>query len=114
VKITKRQLRRIIKEEKQSLLREMWGSKEALSPLVTFAQAWASLGGAVQEQMVDVVNGFIENNEDAVYEINPNALDMAAEKLRSPLQRLSVAGSEDASDMAEAIEWAEKLFRDGG
>ena len=112
MKITKRQLRRIIKEEKQAL-HEMWGQKEALSPLIAFAQDWASLGGAVQEQIVDVANGFVEGNEDAVYEINPNALDMAANKLRSSLQRLQVAGSEDADDMIEAIKWAEKLFRDG-
>ena len=64
MRITRRQLRRIIKEEKAKILKEQWRSQEALSPLVEFAQAWTGLGGAVQEQMIDVINGYIENNPE--------------------------------------------------
>ena len=64
MKVTKRQLRQLIKEE----LMTEWGAheKEVMSPLVQFAQAWSGLGNAIQEQMIDVINGYVENNEEAV------------------------------------------------
>ena len=110
MKITKRQLRRIIKEEKQKLLSEMWGNQEVLSPLVAFSQAWAGLGGAVQEQMITVINGYIENNREEVYEINPNALDLATERLWGPLSGLD---GDDAEDIKEALGWAKAIFEEG-
>jgi len=56
MKITKRQLQRLIKEEKRKLLKEQGGwDVETGSPLLDFAQAWAGLGGAVQEQVVAVL-----------------------------------------------------------
>ena len=109
MKITKRQLRRIIKEEKQNILKEQWGGKEALSPLVAFAQAWSGLGGAVQEQVLDLSNAHIEGRlEDAAYEINPNALDMAVERLGNALNVLGQTNP-DAEELMDALDEAQKL-----
>ena len=114
MKITKRQLKRIIKEEKQKLLKENWNSTEPLSPLVQFAQAWAGLGGAVSSQILDLSNAHIEGRiEDAVYEMNPNALDVAFERLQRPLSALSREGSEDASELMDALETAAEIFAEG-
>lgn len=112
MKITKRQLKRIIKEEKARLLSEMWGNQEVMSPLVEFAQAFASLGGAVSEQVITIVNGYIENNVEAVYDINPNALDMAMERLSRPLNDLGQTNP-DAEEVMEALEWAQRIFEQG-
>ena len=112
MKISKRQLRRIIKEEKARVLNEMWGNQEAMSPLIEFAQAFAGLGGAVSEQVITVVNGYIENNEEAVYEINPNALDMAVRRLSRPLNNLGQSNP-DAEEVMEALEWAQRIFEQG-
>ena len=110
MKITKRQLKRIIKEEKQKLLKEMWGNKEALSPLIAFAQAWSGLSGAIQEQMITVINAYIENNPENAYDVNPNALDEAARRLYNHL--LGMDGP-DAEDVIEALGWAKALFEEG-
>ena len=75
MKLTKKHLRQLIKEE---LLTEFGAmDKEAMSPLIQFSQAWSGLGDAIQSQMIDLINGFIENREDAVYEVNPNAFEQA-------------------------------------
>ncbi len=112
MKITKRQLRRIIKEEKQKILNEFGAmDREVLSPLVQFAQAWSGLGDAIQEQMIDVINGYVENNEEAVYEINPNALERATERLARPLDALR--GSEEAEEIMGALDWAAEIFQQG-
>ena len=115
MRITKKQLRRIIKEEKQKLLKEYGAANmEALSPLVAFGQAYAGLGDAVQTQMIDLVNAHIEGRiEDAVYEMNPNALDMAFQRLQGPLSDLARDGSEDAMDMMDAMEQAQEIFAEG-
>ena len=55
MKITKRQLRRIIKEEKHKLVNEnVWARGESASALLAFGRAYAGLGSKVQEQ-VDAV-----------------------------------------------------------
>jgi hypothetical protein len=114
MKITKRQLRRIIKEEKQKLLKEQWSTAEPLSPLVQFAQAWAGLGAAVSSQILDLSNAHIESRvEDAAYEMNPNALDIAFERLQRPLSELSREGSEDAAELMDALEAAAEIFAEG-
>jgi hypothetical protein len=115
MKITKRQLRRIIKEEKAKLLKEYGAmNKEIQSALLQFAQAYAGLGNAVQEQLIDLVNAHVEGRiEDAVYEMNPNALDMAFERLQHLLSDLARAGSEDAMDMMDAMEAAAEIFAEG-
>jgi len=112
MKITKRQLRRIIKEEKNNILKEQYGNREVLSPLVSFAQAWAGLGSMVQEQIVTVVNGYIENNPEDVYEINPNALDTAYRMLGNSLNMLGETNP-DAEEVMEALDWAQEIFAQG-
>ena len=112
MKITKRQLRRIIKEEKARILSEMWGNRETMSPLIEFAQAFAGLGGAVSEQVITIVNAYIENDQEDVYGVNPNALDMAMERLRYPLQTLGQSNP-DAEEVMEALEWAKSIFEQG-
>ena len=113
MKITKKQLRRIIKEERQKLLKEYGAmDKEVMSPLVDFGQAWSSLGDAVQSQIIDVVNGYIENDQEAVYDINPNALDVAIRRLRMSLIDLGQSNP-DAEEVMEALEWAQGIFKQG-
>ena len=110
MKITKRQLRRIIKEEKAKVLKEQFNMQEALDPMAAFGQAWASLGSAVQEQIVDVTNAYIQNDKDAAYEINPNALDIAMRRLMPAVNRLEA--SSDKDEFADALQWAESLFQE--
>ena len=112
MRITKRQLRRIIKEEKARILNEMWGDQESMSPLIQFAQAFSGLGGAVSEQVVTIVNAYIENDQGAVYDVNPNALDLALQRLRYPLQDLGQTNP-DAEEVMEALEWAKGIFEQG-
>ena len=112
MKITKRQLRRIIKEEKARILSEMYGNREVMSPLIEFAQAFSGLGGAVSDQVITIVNAYIENNQEDVYDVNPNALDMAMERLRYPLQTLGQSNP-DAEEVMEALEWAKGIFEQG-
>ena len=115
VRITKRQLSRIIKEEKRKLLNEQYGQDvDPGNYLVSFAKAWAGLGGAVQEQVVAIL---IEWNEGAhepdwaetVYEQNPAAIDMAQQKLGPFLSDLG----EDGETLADALEEAQKIYREG-
>jgi hypothetical protein len=120
MKITKRQLKRIIKEEKQKLLNEQWGnSVETGSDLIEFAQAYAGLGGSVQEQFSALVHEWNINGahapdwEEAVYEQNPNAIDIVEQRLTSILRRLAQEGSEDAGDLLDVIEEAQKIYRQG-
>jgi hypothetical protein len=114
MKISKRQLKRIIKEEKQKLLKEQWNNAEPLSPLVQFAQAWAGLGGAVSSQILDLSNAHIEGRiEDAAYEMNPNALDLAFQRLQQPLSALSRDGDENAAELMDALEAAAEIFAEG-
>ena len=116
MRITKKQLRRIIKEERQKLLKEQFGAmdKEALSPLIVFAQAYSGLGDAIQSQLIDLVNAHIEGRvEDAVYEMNRNALDRAFQRLQRPLSALAREGSDDAMDMMDAMEAAAEIFAQG-
>ena len=114
MKITKRQLRRIIKEEKAKLLKEGWDSAEPLSPLIKFADAWMGLGNAVSTQIIDLSNAHIEGRiEDAVYEMNPNALTLAFQRLHQPLQGLAQDGDENAAELMDALEAAAEIFAEG-
>ena len=113
MKITKRQLRRIIKEEKQNLIKEQWGSiPESGSPLVNFGEAWAGLGNAVREQMITLVQSFIENNAEGIYDLNPNAVNVAEQRLRSSLMTLGQSNP-DGEELLEAIDWAKDIFEQG-
>jgi len=117
MKITKRQLRKIIKEERSSILREMWGSPvETGSDLIEFAKAYAGLGNAVQEQ-VDAVVGAYNNSggasqdfEETVYEQNHNAIQMAYGKLG---RVLGMMDGDDALMVSEALQEAMDIFERG-
>ncbi len=112
MKITKRQLRKIIKEQ-------YGDSAETGSDLIEFAKAYAGLGGAVQEQFAALVHewniqgGHVGPWEEAVYEQNPAAIDMVEQRLTSVLRRLAQDGSEDAGDLLDVIEEAQKIYRQG-
>ena len=114
MKITKRRLQELIQEEKTKILSEQWNTAEPLSPLVAFAQAWAGLGAAVSSQIVDLSNGHIEGRvEDAAYEMNPNALDLAFRRLQQPLSALAREGNDDAAELMDAMEAAAEIFAEG-
>lgn len=106
VKITRRQLRRIIREEKSKLLKEYGAmDKEVMNPTVAFAQAWSGLGDAIQGQMIDLINAHVEARlEDAVNEINPNAFNLAAERLTIPLRMMDGEDAEELKDMMEQVQ----------
>jgi hypothetical protein len=115
MKITKRQLRRIIKEEKQKLLSEQGGwDVDPGNHLVSFAKAWAGLGGAVQEQVVAILVAWNDGAHDpdwkeAVYEQNPNAIDMAQQRLGPFLRELG----EEGEILWDALEEAQKIYEQG-
>ena len=120
MRISKRQLRRIIKEEKQKLLNEQWGdSVETGSDLIDFAKAYSGLGSAVQEQFEALANAWIIEGahepdwSEAVYEQNPNAIDMVEQRLSSVLRLLAREGSDGAEDLLNVIEEAQKIYRQG-
>jgi len=115
VKVSKRQLRSIIREEKSRLLSEQGGwNDETGSTLIDFAQAWSGLGGAVQEQVVAIVAAWNEGGHepdwsDAVYEQNPNAIDMAVNRLGQTLHDLG----EEGGLVWDALEEAQKVYSEG-
>ena len=117
MKITKRQLRRIIKEEKAHILNEMWGeSVETGSDLMDFAKAYAGLGGAIQGQ-VDAIVGAYNNSgagsldfEETVYEQNGNAIQRAYDNLG---RVLGIMDGDDALMISEALQEAMDLFNRG-
>ena len=117
MKITKRQLRRIIKEEKAKVLKEQWGSRpETGSDLIEFAKAYAGLGDAVQSQLDEIVAAY--NNSapgseeflEVVYEQNPNAIMMAYDKLGRVLGMME---DDDAIGIQEALQAAMEIFEQG-
>ena len=119
MKITKRQLRRIIKEERQKFLKEygamnkssMGPAQPQASTLITFADAYLSLGDAVQSQLIELVDAHIDGRlEDAAYELSPKALDLAFQRLQQPLSALAREGSKDAMNMLDAMARAAEIF----
>jgi len=119
MKLNKRQLRRIIKEEKQTLIKEQFGSMvETGSDLIEFAQAYSGLGNSVQEQFSALVSAWNNNPypdewKEVVYEQNPAAIDMVEQRLTSVLKQLDQGGSEDAGMLLDVIEEAQKIYRQG-
>ena len=117
MKITKRKLQQIIQEELNHV-NESWGmAVETGSELIDFAKAYASLGTAVQEQVDQIVSAYYSNGEDgdgfkeAAYEVNPNALDLAMERLARPLRMMG--GATEAEEILIAIEEAQKVHSEG-
>jgi len=114
MKVTKRQLRRIIREEKSRLLNEQWGAGvETGSDLIEFAKAYSGLGGAVQDQVDAVVAAYnnsapgSEEFMEVVYEQNPNAIGMAYDKLG---RILGMMEDDDAIGIQEALQAAMEAF----
>ena len=116
MKVSKRQLRKIIKEEKAQLINEMWGEGvDTGSDLIEFAKAYAGLGGAVQEQVDAVVasynaGGFSPEFNEVVYEQNPNAIQMAYDKLG---RILGMMDDDDALMISEALQEAMEIYQQG-
>jgi len=120
MRVTKRQLRRIIREEKQRLRENVWARGEGASALLEFGKAYAHLGAAVGEQCDAVVNAYHAGGArehdpnqhflEVVYEQNPNAIEMAHNTLRQPLQALD---GQDAEDVLDALNEAMEIIRQG-
>ena len=143
MKITKRQLTRLIRETREESfspmksrahrdirnaverqrhghIHEMWGgSVETGSDLIDFAKAYAGLGNAVQQQVEALSNAWLLQGahepdwSEAVYEQNPNAIEMAGEKLMPILKILAREGWEEASDLLNMFEDAQEVYRKG-
>jgi len=130
MKITKRQLRRIIKEEKTRLLKEKWGGiggESSGSALIHFAKAYASMGPQAQEQMGAITSayfrlfpaeGFVSQEE--IY-ANPEFKDVAMQQNPAIIEAaLSALGNtnlhgldanEELLQMDDALEVALNLLR---
>jgi len=118
--MTSRATPRIKSVARGGRLNEMWGeSVETGSDLIDFAKAYAGLGGAVQEQFSALVHEWNINGahtpdwEEAVYEQNPNAIDMVEQRLSSVLKNMARDGNEDAESLLDVIEEAQKIYRQG-
>ena len=95
MKVSKKQLRSIIREEKSRLLSEQggFGPDNMAMVLIEFAQAWGSMGNAVQEQIIAIMEtGGYEDDpaafEDVVMQQNPNAIDVALRRLENKGENL--------------------------
>jgi hypothetical protein len=130
MKITKRQLKRIIKEEKARLLQEKWGGmgeESSGSALIHFAKAYASMGPQVQEQMEAVVSAYFNNFpaqgfvshteimanpgfEDVAMQQNPAALE-AALRMMGNTNLHGLNAEEESLQMDDALEVALKLHQ---
>jgi hypothetical protein len=126
MKVTHRQLRRLIREERATLLREFGpqGTGGA-SLLIDFAHAWAKLGGMVQEQIEELVTTYVnsggyagtwENDAfyDAVHRIRPEALSAADFRLRPILKIMATQarGHTPVDDILEALDQAQMILED--
>mgnify|MGYP001181452183 CR=1 FL=1 len=114
MKITKKQLKRIIKEEKRKILKEQRAGSaadfETGSILVEFAQQYAALGGAIQEQLNEVIKvylvdgGMPDELEDAIMQQNPAALERGVRQLRRTVSQMASEGYEEAEDLMNLFE----------
>ena len=117
--IAKRQLKKIIREEKKKVLKEMWGNNvETGSPLIEFARAYMGLGDAVASQVDAVVGAYInsggpedERFMETVYEQNPNAIDMAMDKIGRVLGHNDLG--DEGEEVLEALEAAQAIYEQG-
>lgn len=107
MKITKRQLRRIIKEEKRKLDEEVY--KGSSGPLVTLCQAWSAMGN---ESLQGSVASFIAaDNEGKLEELMKagdvtfHAIDMAHKYL---VPALEAVNDPEAKAMLDTIAKARK------
>ena len=121
MKVTKRQLKTIIKEEKQKILKEQRAGAgadfETGSVLVEFAQQYAALGSAIQEQLNEVIKvylvdgGFPDELEDAIMQQNPAALERAVGQLRRTVSQMEDEGFQEAGDLMNLFEEIDTALR---
>ena len=103
MKITKKQLKRIVEQYG-------WGSEvETGSDLIAFAKAYAGLGSAVQEQVEAVIAAYNNGGgpgsmefDNVVGAQNINALELAQRNLSRPARNLG----EDGEAIIEALDAA--------
>jgi len=119
MRLSRRQIRRVIKEERRKILNEMWGdSVETGSPLIEFAQAYSGLGDAVQQQVEAVVAAYINGGgpksqqfAETVYDQNPNAIDMAMDRIGRVLRYGDLG--EEGEQVFHALESAQEIYMQG-
>lgn len=113
MKITKTQLKNLIKEEMIRVSESYGMDIETGSELIEFAKAYSSLGGAVQEQVDSIVSAYYNSGEnsdgfkESVYETNPSAIRLAFERLSRPLRMLE---GEESNDILHALETAKEIY----
>ena len=117
MKVNKRYLKRIIKEEKNKLIREMFGNDiEVPNDLITFAKAYSGLGDAVSSQIDELVDAYVNEGEqsdrfrETAYEVNPNAVDMAMRRLGGLYLDEC---RESYEDVMGALKAAKKIYMEG-
>jgi hypothetical protein len=113
LKVTENKLRQIIRSR---VLSEQGGWGEGIetgSPLIDFARAWSGLGNAVQEQVEAVIAAYnlgggpnSREFEDVVYEQNPNAIDMAQQRLMHVARDVGGEGE----DIIDALNEAQNIL----
>ena len=120
--ITKRQLKRIIKEEKARLLGEAgaWGAGAdpnilADYAILDFAVAWGTLGPPVQEQVLALLEAYGAGGhrptwEDAIHAQDPAAIRQAMDTLGPSLKKM--LDFDEGFDIYSALEDAVKWFAD--
>ena len=118
MKITKRQLKRIIKEEKRKMLSEQgpaWGTGAIPRvmedyAMLDFAEAWASLGPQIKEQVMEVLQSYGEGGHEpewteTVMMQNPAAIESALRTLGPSLNKMKDTNDE-AFDIYSGLETA--------
>ena len=121
MKVTKQQLKTIIKEEKAKILKEQRAGAgadfETGSVLVEFAQQYAALGSAIQEQLNEVIKvylvdgGMVDELEDAIMQQNPAALERAVGQLRRTVSQMDDEGFQEAGDLMNLFEEIDTALR---
>ena len=120
MKITKRQLRRLIKEETSRAISEAWGSGAGPHTsdyaMLEFAQAWSQLGPQILEQVMEVLQSWGEGGHDpewteTVMMQNPAAIESALGKLGPSLNKMKDT-SDEAFDIYSALEGALEIFEE--
>ena len=84
-----------------------------VSDIIELARAYCGLGDAVQSQVDAIIAAYYSGGgpeseafQGVVYEQNPNAIDLA-------LQRLPRYGSEEVEEIIEALKAAQAIYAQG-
>ena len=117
MKITKRQLRQIIKEERTKLLQEQRADSSP-NALLDFAIAFGKLGFAAEEQLHDLVRAWNEDrvsNDPAMTafeneaHVSP-AVNVIHDRLHRPLMALLADGDNAAAEeLLDVVEEAKRI-----